>query len=146
MSNQQMSEAERQFQADLEKATALSMESLALEEFRRKKRTSIPSPATVKLTHQPEEVGQKSLQEYRNYLKQRTMSLNESTRPNLGATQATPNPIAPPPAVPTRRNSVQTNREDLVDLISFTPASTQQVHEQDSQHATFVQLVDNMHK
>lgn len=47
-------DAERQFQADLERAAALSMETLALEEFKRKQRNSgrssfTPTPTTEQL-------------------------------------------------------------------------------------------------
>lgn len=43
MANPNESEAERQFREDLEKATALSMETLALDQFRRNKLYSTDS-------------------------------------------------------------------------------------------------------
>lgn len=49
MKNQNANETdfEKQFKEDLEKATALSMESLALEEFHRNKSLQLPSGSSV---------------------------------------------------------------------------------------------------
>uniref|UniRef100_A0A1Y1L4Z2 Uncharacterized protein n=1 Tax=Photinus pyralis TaxID=7054 RepID=A0A1Y1L4Z2_PHOPY len=119
---------EKQFQEDLERAQALSLESLALEQFRNQKRLQELNISTKNVSTRTKIIKNTSVL--------RTSSMNESdcgparperhhikSRPRPGATSTSPaNSIIAPPPSSQRRNSTTsiTSDESTADLISFT--------------------------
>ncbi|XP_026466110.1 phosphatidylinositol 4-phosphate 3-kinase C2 domain-containing subunit beta isoform X2 [Ctenocephalides felis] len=139
-------ELEKQFQADLEKAQALSLESLALEKYKAQRRQellqnyerqSLPANSKVstnKHTEQP-------LKYSASTPRLRPSSLNPSK------TSSVPSALAPPPPITNqRRNSnagmnLERSNSPVPDLISFTsPAAKSEAH------ASLVQFCEQMHK
>uniref|UniRef100_A0A6B2ECM5 Putative phosphatidylinositol 3-kinase vps34 involved in signal transduction n=1 Tax=Phlebotomus kandelakii TaxID=1109342 RepID=A0A6B2ECM5_9DIPT len=113
---------DQQFQADLEKATALSLESLALEQFRRKKLGLPPiEESTLRLSKPSSQVPTRRHSE---------IHTNVPTQSGSGT-------------------RTRDSEEDQLDLISFSGAeggeqeATPKV--EDTAHSNFVQLVDQMH-
>ncbi|XP_059622925.1 phosphatidylinositol 4-phosphate 3-kinase C2 domain-containing subunit beta [Phlebotomus argentipes] len=110
---------DQQFQADLEKATALSLESLALEQFRRKKLGLPPIEESSLLNSKP------------------TSQLPTRRHSDIHHN------VPLPGSIPRRRQD-----EDQPDLISFSqPEGVQETppRAENTAHDNFVQLVDQMH-
>lgn len=137
MANQAEIDYEKQFQEDLAKATALSIESQALDDFRRSK-SQYAYPSSRSSAPSSEVYHRKSAE-------------RESTRLRPGSFGG-PNSssIAPPPAVPSRRHSEIRLPEEVPpqstvpesDLISFaSPTSVKK-----PENTTFDKLLEDIQK
>lgn len=123
-----MADYEKQFQEDLERAQALSLESLALEQFKSKKLQELNrSSTTVNVSNRPKTTSIT-----------RALSMNETdsvqikydrqqskSRPRPGVQPSAANTLLAPPPSSQRKNSTS-NEPDTPDLISFAspPAVT----------------------
>ncbi|XP_012279784.1 phosphatidylinositol 4-phosphate 3-kinase C2 domain-containing subunit beta isoform X2 [Orussus abietinus] len=126
---------ERQFQEDLERAQALSLESLALEKFKLQKQ-QLEYSGHVQKAYTPQNSTQgcnSSVSEAdgissgngdRQYLRSRPRPGSFNTNQSRNASI-----IAPPP-IPCRRNSTTSNQEQSADLINFTSPMKQDSLEQ----------------
>ncbi|XP_055378493.1 phosphatidylinositol 4-phosphate 3-kinase C2 domain-containing subunit alpha [Condylostylus longicornis] len=153
MSNKSELDYEKKFQDDLEKATALSLETLALEQYRRTKHFS---PTSTRISDQrisPNVVKQISNNNNinNNATKFQTTSIQSRSRPgsfNAGQTRSDGvSPIAPPPSVPPRRHSeiryTPSNSHSTDDLISFNTSPSEPKVEE---NANFDKLIQEIHK
>ncbi|KAJ8914580.1 hypothetical protein NQ315_017285, partial [Exocentrus adspersus] len=123
-----MADYEKQFQEDLERAQALSLESLALEQFKTKKlqqelsrsSTTVSVPTRSKTTSITRTSSMTETDSQMKYDRQLSKS-----RPRPGSSTSTSsasNPLIAPPPPSSRKNS---NANDTPDLISFSsPPST----------------------
>ncbi|XP_058466396.1 phosphatidylinositol 4-phosphate 3-kinase C2 domain-containing subunit beta [Malaya genurostris] len=136
MANRNETDLEQQFLADLEKAKALSLETLELEKIR-KLRYSHPDRSVYSEA--------KTLEEYKNYI-QRKAQLHQ------GVTHTNKNISAP--SAPQRNNlelrpaatgAHESGGKDEADLISFN-APPQPPNPQDEAHNNLKELVDQMHR
>ncbi|XP_020281891.1 phosphatidylinositol 4-phosphate 3-kinase C2 domain-containing subunit beta isoform X3 [Pseudomyrmex gracilis] len=112
---------EKQFQEDLERAQALSLESLALEKFRLQKLQSEFS--TVQQVAQNNVCNTNSAASETNGSQGERFQGRSRPRPGCINTNQKNNIIlAPPPPIPCRRNSTTTaaTRDSSTDLINFT--------------------------
>ncbi|CAG9837513.1 unnamed protein product [Diabrotica balteata] len=123
-----MADYEKQFQEDLERAQALSLESLALEQFKTKKLQELNrSATTINVSTRPKLTSVT-----------RAASMNETdsgqirydrqqskSRPRPGVQSSSGNSLLAPPPSSQRKNSTS-NDPDTPDLISFSspPATT----------------------
>lgn len=133
-----MADYEKQFQEDLERAQALSLESLALEQFKTKKLQELSrSSTTVSVPSKPKTTSGKKFYQKRLFMTKyviisvtRASSMNETDsqikydrqlsksrpRPGTSTTSSSNSLIAPPP--PSSRKNSSAN--DTPDLISFS--------------------------
>ncbi|XP_055528495.1 phosphatidylinositol 4-phosphate 3-kinase C2 domain-containing subunit beta [Wyeomyia smithii] len=135
MANRNDTELEKQFLADLEKAKALSLETLELEKIR-KQRYSQPDRSVYSET--------RVLEEYKNYL-QRKAQLHQGTQPpSVGDNNALRNTTAD---LAKRSSSVsqEAKARDEADLISFN-APPPTPNPQDEAHNNLKELVNEMHR
>lgn len=148
MSNKTYNEPERQFEADIEKAKALSMETLALEQFKQKQRSrGVSMPPTNSTTNDttpiafPTVINEVTLREYKNRLEQRIgRPLSGGSLDNFKSNTAVPRR-------PSDINPPQINRRDEPDLIAFdAPSPPKPKDPQTEAHESFKQLVEDMHK
>lgn len=118
---------ERQFQEDLERAQALSLESLALEKFKlQKQRSEFNNIQQQHIAQSHEHGGNNSVHNSssdRDNIQFEKFQCRSRPRPGFCNTNQSKNAVilAPPP-VPSRRNSTTatTSQEHTVDLINFT--------------------------
>lgn len=162
MANPNESEYERQFREDLEKATALSMETLALDQFRRNK---LYSSDSISDAHYGSTCtcldilsifsSQFNLKTFSAKSQRRPDSYNSSQNKYLQNSASTGS-LAGPPVVPPRRHSesrelqYQHKHKDEPDLINFGGSSEEPVEPNkppaNDPHSNFIKFVDNMHK
>ncbi|XP_015599951.1 phosphatidylinositol 4-phosphate 3-kinase C2 domain-containing subunit beta isoform X3 [Cephus cinctus] len=115
---------DRQFQEDLERAQALSLESLALEKFKLQKQ-QLEHTNHVQRPYSPQNTTQASNSgtlETDGAATGDKFQLRSRPRPgsfNTGQSKTTAI-IAPPPPIPSRRNSAASNQVPSTDLINFT--------------------------
>lgn len=141
-------DSEKQFLADLEKATALSLETLALEEFKKKKiLTHVSSPGTTQADY-----SRKTLQDYQKYLSQKTRPMSydfsNETDIRISATSANRGPVTS--SAPARRFSEvdkpATQAVDVPDLISLNANNIVVKNPKEDAHSSFKELINQMHQ
>lgn len=149
MSGRNEIEMEKQFLADLEKAKALSLETLELEKIR-KQRYSQPDPSAY--------AESRTLEEYKNYLHRKAQLYQETAQPTSHVPRKafSTTAVPPPSSGSSRRNSEIRNfilegqeqrAKDEADLISFNAAPLPpQPNPQDEAHNNLKELVDQMHR
>lgn len=151
-----------QFQAELERAKALSLEQYELDKFRQKRfsQSAVPGPssssASASISAAPYSSIPTNVQEYKSYLERKI------GRPLSGGNPEGWNPPAAK-IVPARRSSEiqppsvskleldttgnRNNQKTVDDLISFNaPSPTKPPDPQTEAHSNFKQLVEQMHK
>lgn len=151
-------ELDPQFQAELERAKALSLEQYELDKIRQKRfsHSAIPGPSSATNSPAPYNSIPSNVQEYKHYLERKL------GRPLSGGNPEGWNPPAAK-VVPARRSSeirppslnklevdvtaTKNNQQKIDDLISFNaPSPTKPPDPQTEAHTNFKQLVDQMHK
>ncbi|XP_055624322.1 phosphatidylinositol 4-phosphate 3-kinase C2 domain-containing subunit beta isoform X2 [Toxorhynchites rutilus septentrionalis] len=148
MSGRNEVELEKQFLADLEKAKALSLETLELEKIR-KQRYSQPDPSAY--------AESRTLEEYRNYLQRKAQLYQEAPQPtgHVSRRAFSSASVPPPSSGSSRHNSEIRNfilegqeqrAKDEADLISFNAAPLPVPNPQDEAHNNLKELVDQMHR
>ncbi|XP_044594663.1 phosphatidylinositol 4-phosphate 3-kinase C2 domain-containing subunit beta isoform X2 [Cotesia glomerata] len=114
---------DKQFQEDLERAQALSLESLALEKFKLQKQLEC-SNNFLQNTFTPQQCSQSNSSNVSEVDSSTSMDkLQLRSRPRPGGTQSKNSLIIAPPPIPSRRNSTTTvgpASSNTTDLINFT--------------------------
>ncbi|XP_028129846.1 phosphatidylinositol 4-phosphate 3-kinase C2 domain-containing subunit alpha isoform X1 [Diabrotica virgifera virgifera] len=123
-----MADYEKQFQEDLERAQALSLESLALEQFKTKKLQELNrSATTINVSSRPKltSVTRASSMNETDSGQIRYDRQQSKSRPRPGVQSSSGNSLLAPPPSSQRKNSIS-NDPDTPDLISFSspPATT----------------------
>ncbi|XP_072757955.1 phosphatidylinositol 4-phosphate 3-kinase C2 domain-containing subunit beta isoform X8 [Anoplolepis gracilipes] len=113
---------ERQFQEDLERAQALSLESLALEKFRLQKLRSEFSNVDQSCHTQNNVCNTNSSTSETDSSQGERSQCRSRPRPSINTNQKNTVILAPPPPIPCRRNSTATvaSQGSSSDLINFT--------------------------
>ncbi|KAK0183358.1 hypothetical protein PV327_001408 [Microctonus hyperodae] len=115
---------DKQFQEDLERAQALSLESLALEKFKMQKQLEYSRYVQQAFTPQKDNCPSSSNVSEVDNASQSGDKFQLRSRPRPGASQTKNSTIIAPPPIPCRRNSTTTVSSSIsnpsTDLINFT--------------------------
>ncbi|CAG9769508.1 unnamed protein product [Ceutorhynchus assimilis] len=123
-----MTDYDKKFEEDLEKAQALSLESLALEQFKNKRLQELSNNASNGQSKKtPSVTRASSMTETDSHTKYERQWSKSRPRPGT-STGATPNPLIAPPPSSQRKNSNATETEDLISF-SSPPASNTNIIE-----------------
>ncbi|XP_048517557.1 phosphatidylinositol 4-phosphate 3-kinase C2 domain-containing subunit alpha isoform X3 [Dendroctonus ponderosae] len=126
-----MTDYDKKFEEDLERAQALSLESLALEQFRKKKLQELSkSSSNGQSKKAPTVTRAASMTETDSHFKYERQWSKSRPRPGTSVGSTSSALIAPPPAAqkPQKKNSSASESEDLISFAS-PPASTTDIIE-----------------
>lgn len=123
-------DAERQFQEDLEKAKALSLEMAALDKFKQEKLKEVAAPQPVRdVSPMYAKVSQKNVRSTGNSSAELTTTKVEiKPRPRPGGVNSQNVGLVPPP-IPKRQLSQSPNSNDLINLMSPVRTKTSENEE-----------------